>query len=101
MVENARLGCLISHIFCGAVGYADDVILLAPTIFSLCLIYVDFRESLHHNITLVFNAHQLNVEREILLHNLSDLNQAIENDLNIEGFDNEMIYAMNTNILIG
>ncbi len=62
---------------------------------------VDFRESLHHNITLVFNAHKLSVEREILLHNLSDLNQAVENDLNIEGFDNEMIYAMITNILIG
>jgi len=30
-----RLGCHIGHLFCGAFGYADDVIILAPTLFSL------------------------------------------------------------------
>jgi hypothetical protein len=31
----AAFGCHIGHIFCGALGYADDVILLAPTLYSL------------------------------------------------------------------
>ena len=30
-----KLGCHIGHIFSGALGYADDVILLAPTLFSV------------------------------------------------------------------
>jgi hypothetical protein len=30
-----RLGFHIGHLFCGAFGYADDVIILAPTLFSL------------------------------------------------------------------
>ncbi len=34
-LEKSRLGCYIGHIFSGAVGYADDVTLLAPTIYSL------------------------------------------------------------------
>ena len=32
---KAGLGCHIGHRFCGALGYADDVVLLAPTLFSL------------------------------------------------------------------
>lgn len=34
-LRSEQLGCHIGHIFSGALGYADDVILLAPTLFSL------------------------------------------------------------------
>ena len=34
-LKNSLLGCYIGAEFCGAYGYADDVILLAPTLYSL------------------------------------------------------------------
>jgi len=34
-LRSAQFGCHIGNVFCGALGYADDVILLAPTLFSL------------------------------------------------------------------
>ncbi len=34
-LSNARLGCHVGNIFCGALGYADDITLLAPTLSSL------------------------------------------------------------------
>ena len=30
-LEKLRFGCLIGHIFMGEFGYADDIILLAPS----------------------------------------------------------------------
>jgi hypothetical protein len=32
---NSNFGCHIGQLFCGAFAYADDVIILAPTIFGL------------------------------------------------------------------
>ncbi len=34
-LRDAHLGCFIGNQFCGALGYADDVVILAPTLFSL------------------------------------------------------------------
>ena len=34
-LEKENLGCNIAGMFCGTVAYADDVILLAPTLFAL------------------------------------------------------------------
>ncbi len=34
-LSNARFGCYVGNLFCGAVGYADDITLLAPTVTSL------------------------------------------------------------------
>ena len=34
-LSDAKLGCYIGNIFCGALGYADDITLLAPTMSSL------------------------------------------------------------------
>ena len=34
-LKNSSYGCHIGHIFCGALGYADDVVLLAPTASAL------------------------------------------------------------------
>ena len=34
-LSAARLGCYIGNVFCGALGYADDITLLAPTLSSL------------------------------------------------------------------
>jgi len=36
-LRNAGIGCHVGNVFCGAIGYADDVTLLAPTICSLNL----------------------------------------------------------------
>ena len=36
-------GCMIGHKYCGAVGYADDISLVAPSIYALnkmCDIYI-------------------------------------------------------------
>ena len=30
-LKNAKVGCYICNVFCGAMAYADDLILLAPT----------------------------------------------------------------------
>ena len=34
-LRDAHLGCHIGSLFCGALGYADDVVILAPTLYSL------------------------------------------------------------------
>jgi len=34
-LKKSRVGCHIGHTFCGALGYADDVVLLAPTLSSV------------------------------------------------------------------
>ncbi len=31
----SRCGCYIGHTFCGALGYADDIVLLSPNVSSL------------------------------------------------------------------
>ena len=36
--KHSRAGCYIGHIFMGAFGYADDIILLAPCKKSLCVL---------------------------------------------------------------
>ena len=36
-LEELKIGCHLGHRFCGALGYADDVILLSPTITSMKL----------------------------------------------------------------
>ena len=38
-LKSQHLGCHIGHMFCGAFVYADDVILLAPTLFSLRIMF--------------------------------------------------------------
>ena len=37
-LQHSRAGCYIGHIFMGALGYADDIILLAPCKKSLCVL---------------------------------------------------------------
>ena len=34
-LRDAHLGCRIGSLFCGALGYADDVVILAPALYSL------------------------------------------------------------------
>ena len=34
-MSNSRLGCYIGNIFCGTLAYADDVIILAPSVARL------------------------------------------------------------------
>ena len=34
-LRDAHLGCHIGSLFCGVLGYADDVVILAPTLYSL------------------------------------------------------------------
>ena len=34
-LKESGVGCYIGNIFCGALGYADDVTLLAPTLYSM------------------------------------------------------------------
>ena len=42
MLSDAKVGCYIGHVFVGALAYADDIVLLAPTaramrkLLSLC-----------------------------------------------------------------
>ena len=31
MLSHAKVGCVISNVFVGALAYADDIVLLAPT----------------------------------------------------------------------
>ena len=35
MLEKSKLGCHIGHIYSGALGYADDIVLLAPQVSTL------------------------------------------------------------------
>ena len=34
-LKESRIGCYIGNTFCGAIGYADDVSLLCPSLTSL------------------------------------------------------------------
>ena len=44
-------GCFVGHLFCGAVGYADDIILLCPTLSGLKeMITICENYALEHNI---------------------------------------------------
>ena len=42
LLSDAKVGCYIGHVFVGALAYADDIVLLAPTaratrkLLSLC-----------------------------------------------------------------
>ena len=44
-LRRAGVGCHLGSVFCGAVGYADDILLLAPsrssmeTMLSICEVY--------------------------------------------------------------
>ena len=45
-LEASGFGCYVGHTFCGALGYADDLTLLAPTamaLSSMLRICEDFR----------------------------------------------------------
>ena len=49
-LKKAILGCHIGDLFIGALGYADDVVIIAPTIYSLksmLHIYDDFGKEFH------------------------------------------------------
>ena len=54
-LEESKVGCNIGHIFCGAMGYADDIILLAPTKSSL-LKMLDIAETTAKIYDIIFNA---------------------------------------------
>lgn len=34
-LRSSRYGCYVGNVFCGSLGYADDVVLLAPTVASM------------------------------------------------------------------
>ncbi len=34
-LSKSKYGCYVGQVYCGSFGYADDVVLLAPTVFSL------------------------------------------------------------------
>jgi hypothetical protein len=52
---NSNFGCHIGHLFCGEFAYADDVIILAPTIFGLRkMLKIASELSIEHKIS--FNA---------------------------------------------
>ena len=46
-LKNSGIGCIVGNYYCGAFGYADDIILLCPTITGLehmikiCELYAD------------------------------------------------------------
>lgn len=53
-LKNTGLGCYIGNIFCGALGYADDIVLIAPTKIGLNgLIKTCENYSIEHDI--IFN----------------------------------------------
>ena len=53
-LKHCGFGCYIGNLFSGAFGYADDIVLLAPTVFSLNKLYSICKQYGHsHNI--VFN----------------------------------------------
>ena len=34
-LQNIKIGCYIGKVFCGGLGYADDVLLMAPGVRSI------------------------------------------------------------------
>ena len=53
-LKHCGFGCYIGNLFSGAFGYADDIVLLAPTVFSLNKLYSICKQyGYSHNI--VFN----------------------------------------------
>ena len=34
-LRNTKVGCHIGNVFTGGLGYADDILLIAPTVYSL------------------------------------------------------------------
>ena len=35
MLKKSSFGCFIGNYYCGALGYADDLILLCPTVYGM------------------------------------------------------------------
>ena len=54
-MSNSRLGCYIGNIFCGTLAYADDVIILAPSVASLCDM-LSICESFANDYNIIFNS---------------------------------------------
>ena len=54
-ISNSRLGCYIGNIFCGTLAYADDVIILAPSVASLRGM-LSICESFANDYNIIFNS---------------------------------------------
>ena len=53
-LKHCGFGCYIGNLFSGAFGYADDIVLLTPTVFSLNKLY-NICEQYGHSHNIVFN----------------------------------------------
>ena len=54
-MSNSRFGCYIDNIFCGTLAYADDVIILAPSVASLRGM-LSICESFANDYNIIFNS---------------------------------------------
>ena len=57
---KSRCGCYIGNIFCGALSYADDVIILAPTMSSVYSM-LSICEKFANDYDVIFNASKSNL----------------------------------------
>ena len=56
-LKNCGFGCYIGNLFSGAFGYADDIVLLAPTVTSLNKLY-DVCKQYGQEYSIMFNPHK-------------------------------------------
>jgi len=87
-LKNSSLGCYIGAEFCGAYGYADDVILVAPTLHSLLFVGLNntlksWAYSLHN---LLFNP----TKSKLLLYNTQH-NTVIKPNINFMNVSIEVV----------
>ena len=55
LLSNARVGCYLGDVLCGALEYADDIVLLAPTLSALRVLLREC-EVFGHEFNVLFNS---------------------------------------------
>ena len=89
-LEHSRGGCYIGHIFMGAFGYADDIILLAPSKKSLCVL-LDICKQFSLEFQVNFN---LSKSKLIVFSNANDCDTSVL-------FNNQMISSVSSEQHLG
>ena len=89
-LEHSRAGCYIGHIFMGAFGYADDIILLAPCKKSLCVL-LDICKQFSLEFQVNFNSSK---SKLIVFSNANDCDTSVL-------FNNQMISSVSSEQHLG
>ena len=61
LLASAGVGCYVRSYFVGALDYADDIVILAPTAIQLCTGFLQSAANMRANITFLLTPINVNI----------------------------------------